>query len=282
MKSSNISRFKALKFALVALCAIVSIASISRADVEMLREQVSLVSGTTISGDASLEAAVVSGTTSATLDLAPDGLTSGTYNVTATLKSGTDQVLLGSFEVVDSGTSTTLTGTDSSPLLDNEVVFGGTDGIPLPQDLNPFNIATITISGTDNVAVLTADFTNVSDIAAGRLHVVVSGTGGVAAPTATGHLVVNARVHRGRLGGLFNLVGHNLPGKTMLELAINGTDVRAVRTDRRGNLHVIAVLHGNAANNHKHSRQSPINAFGTEAISIHYPNGGQDVLDVNF
>jgi len=285
MKSSNKSRFRSLGLtSLLAICAAFSVASIAHAStrVESLREEVRLVSGTatpTLGGDASLEAVDISGTASGTLELSPEGLASGTYNVTATLKTGTDVVVLGSFSVTASGTAVA-TGTDSSVFMDDDgddVVFGGTDGIPFPQNFNPFNLATVTISGTDDVAIMTADFTNPADIERAKLHVNIFGIPGVAAPTAFGHLVMNAHLHKRKLEALFNLVAHNLPSKTTLSLNLNGVAVGTVTTDRRGNLHLMGG-HGHGKH---HLLPSTVTPFDIQSVTLSYPNGGQDVLDLD-
>jgi hypothetical protein len=288
MKSSYRSRLSAVGLSVLALCAVLSIAPVAHAEMESLRENVDLVpavTGTTVDpalgGDASLNAVTVDGTTNATIEVSPEGLVSGSYNVTATLKSGTDSVHLGSF-VIDSGTAS-LSGTD--------LVYGGLNGTPLPVDLNPFNVASVAISGTDGAPILVGDFTSLSDINNAKLHANLPLVSESAVPTASGHLVINAKIHHGKSQGLFNLVAHGLPGNATLSAAVNGTDFGTVYTDKQGNLHIIGVVHQNAKAAHgngalhghshnSHNGISGINLFDIGTVSVHYP-GGLDVLTVD-
>jgi hypothetical protein len=175
----------------------------------------------------------------ASLAVSPTGLLSGTYNVSATLKSSGSSVLLGPV-VVDGSNAVSVTF--------------GTVTNPYPLGFNPYDVAEVMVSGSgldllnplDDMVFLVGDFTDPVTSLKSRLHVnkplvapapIMTGTDTVLPPTPEGRLVVNARFQKGQLRALINFYVRNLAPNTDYELAINGAPTGTTYTsDDKGRL----------------------------------------------
>ena len=157
------------------------------------------------------------------------------------------------------------------------VVFGGDSGNPIPAGVNPFDIATLVISDTTSTPILSADFTTSGTNASAGLNANIFVTPGVADPNATGHVVLHVATHKGHTRSSLNLNARGLPANTTLALALNGTDVGTVTTDKHGRLHVQTGRgngHGHRGNN---VLPNTADLSNLTTLSVHYV-GGQEVL----
>ena len=211
------------------------------------------------------------------LNIDPDGLPTGTYNVTATVKSGTAPVVLGQFNVAAPGTSGTgsVSPTDRENAAETVVKFGGS-GTALPAGLDLFDVTGVVISDTNSHPMLTANLATPSNSITFALHVESAIASGTAAPRAQGHLTMLARDHKHWPGiHTFELFAKNLPANISASLAVNGVDVGIVQTGKNGRL--LIVRHAGVA----HRKGIPyvnvlpptVGLFDINTLSVHYPGG---------
>ncbi len=192
--------------------------------------------------DLSFEASDDNGVTEAELGLHTHSLPPGTYSVSVTLKSDGSTVALGTFTVDAEGEGEIEFTTENEAENVAQPQDGGGDdngndenenegNLPFPAGFNPLDIATVTVSDANGTALFTADLTTTATISA-----TVQATPGAAAPNANGTASINAAMKKGRVKGVLNFVGHALPPKMPVAFAINGTVVKNLKTDKRGDV----------------------------------------------
>ena len=158
------------------------------------------------------------------LEVEPRGLPAGSYSVNAIRKSDGGSVLLTTFAVGS--------GQD-----DVEIELGH-NGTPFPGVIDPLDIASINLTAVNGVVLFTVDLSNLTTAVNMNIHVTKLATPGLGVPNATGNLVLNAFLSRGRVKGSLIFSGQGLPANTQVAIAVNGIRVKNVRINRNGNFNV--------------------------------------------
>jgi len=172
------------------------------------------------------------GTTQAELELDENGLPSGTFTVSVTLKSDGSTVQMGTFTIANGQTEAEVKfsnenenddqGENDDNQGDNQNENDGNEiDLPFPANVNPFDIATVSVSDSSGVVLFTADLTNPSTTIT-TLTGNITGKPGRMHPNATGSAVLNAIASHSRPNGSLRITGHGLPPNTLLNVAING------------------------------------------------------------
>jgi len=171
------------------------------------------------------------GTTQAELELDENGLPSGTFTVSVTLKSDGSPVQLGNFTIANGQTEAEIkfsneNENDNGDQNENDNGDQNENGgdeieLPFPANVNPFDIATVSVSDSSGVVLFNADLTNPSTTIT-TLTGNITGKPGRMHPNATGSAVLNAIASHSRPYGSLRITGHGLPPNTLLNVAING------------------------------------------------------------
>jgi hypothetical protein len=258
---------------------------------EQLQEEIALVATTNApagaTGQADLEVQDENGTNTAVVTVSTTGLVPGIYTVSVSLKSGSNSVVLGSFDTSASN-QTDGVGTDNQDVQSNDgesdqqgqngpqdqsgdvnnVEFGGDTGLPLPVDLNPMDIAMISVTDTQGVVLLVGDFSNLSQIAKGSFHAALAVEGGPMAPGASGQVRIKTVIRRGKARTAFSLVAQGVPAKQRFVLQINSNNAGVVKSNRKGSVRLNRLPRG-------------VNPLSILSIKLQ-DNGGTDVLKCKF
>ena len=225
---------------------------------EELQEEVALVATAEAPigarGSAEIEAENEDGVSSATLEVETEGLLPGIYTVSVvSLADGTSTTVLGTFPVEadsdDCDEDDDMDGDDegenesdhhdghresSDHKTEGELEIGKEDGLAFPDGFNPFDIGSVLVTDANGVIVLGGDFSSMAALTKCTFRAKVSITPGPAAPAATGHATVAARVRRHTMRQKFLLIGENLPANALLTLRINGQPAGTVQTTEKG------------------------------------------------
>jgi hypothetical protein len=217
-----------------------------------------------------LKAEDAAGVTNAKLKLKEQGLPDGTYSVSVTLKSDGSAVALGSFNVAAAttptpGSSVTPTPTPTaSPSAtphgddgddddddDNQgddddqgddghhgCEFGNGTSLPFPAGFNPMDIATISVSDSNGVVLFTADLTNTGGMSTLSFTANVLALPGANYSGANGTGTLTVAGAKGKSRGSLQLTVHGLPSKMPVTFAVNGSPVKNLVTDKKGNANV--------------------------------------------
>ena len=190
------------------------------------------------------------GTTQAELELDENGLPSGTFTVSVTLKSDGSTVQMGTFTIANGQTEAEVKfsnenenddqGENDDNQGDNQNENDGNEiDLPFPANVNPFDIATVSVSDSSGVVLFTADLTNPSTTIT-TLTGNITGKPGRMHPNATGSAVLNAIASHSRPNGSLRITGHGLPPNTLLNVAINGkaSNTNNFRTSSMGTANI--------------------------------------------
>jgi len=190
------------------------------------------------------------GTTQAELELDENGLPSGTFTVSVTLKSNGSTVQMGTFTIANGQTEAEVKfsnenenddqGENDDNQGDNQNENDGNEiDLPFPANVNPFDIATVSVSDSSGVVLFTADLTNPSTTIT-TLTGNITGKPGRMHPNATGSAVLNAIASHSRPNGSLRITGHGLPPNTLLNVAINGkaSNTNNFRTSSMGTANI--------------------------------------------
>jgi hypothetical protein len=193
--------------------------------------------------DLTFEAHDDDGVTEAELELRTHSLPPATYSVSVTLKSDGSTVALGTFTVDAEGEGEIefTTGTEAEDVAQHHDGGGEDNGgddndeneatLLFPAGFNPLDIATVTVSDANGTALFTADLTTATTI-----NATIQAAPGAAAPNANGTASINAVMKKGRAKGSLSFVGHALPPRLPVTIAINGAAVKNLKTDKRGDV----------------------------------------------
>ena len=248
---------------------------------------------------ASLEADDEDGVTQAKLKLESQGLPPGTYSVGVTLKSDGSTMPLGTFTVAATPTPTpsatpsaTPTATPTaSPGHDDDgededegdddsnndgehdsghhdCEFGDGTSLPFPAGFDPFNIATIVITDANGVVLFTADLTNIATMSSMNFTASVKAIAGAANPAVTGTAMLTSAATRGKGTGSLQLSAHGLPPKMPLTFAVNGTPVKNLTSNKRGDVNVSLKSKGKAS-----TLPAGISVFKVTSVGLHDKTG---------
>jgi hypothetical protein len=157
------------------------------------------------------------------LELEPRGLPAATYTLNAILKSDGSTVLLSTFTVGNQ---------------DQEEIEIGHDGAPLPSTVDPLDVASINVTAVNGDILFTADLTTLTNVSTLNVSVNKQATPGAGVPNATGNLIINGFLSRGRVKGFMQFTGQGLPPNAPVAIAVNGVSVKTLRTGKSGNLNV--------------------------------------------
>jgi hypothetical protein len=160
------------------------------------------------------------GVQTAELKLEPRNLPAATYSVGVTLKDGTS-VVVGTFTVDNEG--------------EGEIEFGH-DGNPFPANINPQDIASVTVSGVNGVVLFRADLSSLTSATSMNINVSKEATPGPGVPNATGNVLLNAFLSKGKVKGSLQLIGHGLPPNINVLVAVNGIPVKRLHTSNTGDV----------------------------------------------
>ncbi|MEI6351239.1 MAG: hypothetical protein WCP06_09040 [Verrucomicrobiota bacterium] len=172
------------------------------------------------------------------IEVDPEGLAEGTYTVSASMLSGSNQVLLGTLTIPVPVTSSTSTVVEDPGDVDTSAVEFGGDGTPLPAGIDLLDVGGVLVSDSNNNVVLSADLTSAG--ISKTFHVESAIVAGPAAPAAKGHLSILSKVRANSKGlNLFALAAKGLPKNITATLAIDGQDVATIQTGRRGAMAIL-------------------------------------------
>ena len=213
------------------------------------------------------------------IEVNQEGLADGTYTVTATLASGSNQVILGNLVLPVPVTSSTTAEPDDVDAAEAE--FGG-DGVPLPAGLDLLDVSGIVISDSNSATVLSADLSAANAISS-TFHVESSLVAGPAAPLARGHLSLISKSRKNWPGlRIFSLMAKGLPRNATVALAINGQDVATVLTGRLGTMAVLRHIGKPHLRGHRYINELPpsVDLSAIQTLSVHYA-GGAELFHIN-
>jgi len=177
-------------------------------------------------GRAAMQGEITSSTNTVTIKAETLGLLVGTYTTTIADQTGTNFYTLGTFDVnLSSNVFCASKGGTNT-------VGGGS--FPLPAGLDPTNVTTVSISDTNGLVDLSGDFTN----AHRRFPCVFDALIPVVPGPICTNLVGSARLYlcvtKGSTRCGLSLAATGCPPKSSLHLFVNGSEVGAVKSDRRG------------------------------------------------
>ncbi|HJT80504.1 MAG TPA: hypothetical protein VJ719_04835 [Chthoniobacterales bacterium] len=155
------------------------------------------------------------------MEIEPRGLPAGSYSVNAIRKSDGGSVLLTAFTVGS--------GQD-----DVEVELGH-DGTEFPGVINPLDIGSVNLTAVNGVVLFTIDLSNITTANSMNINVNKAAVAGAGVPNASGNVILNAFLSRGRVKGSLIFTGQGLPANMPVFVAVNGVRVKAVRINRNGN-----------------------------------------------
>ena len=171
----------------------------------------------------------LNGTNRASVNIRTRGLSEGTYNVTATLKSDTN--------IVDLGQITLAGGTNTNAILVSISDF------ELTNTVSAADIAQVAINDTNSAALLIADLIaapgNSVAMLNSRIRVLSDNTNTV----VHGSAVLRTFAHKGKQNNHFVMVVHGLPTNTTLHLVVNDVEIGTVKTSKQGTV-LIRKLNG--------------------------------------
>ena len=155
------------------------------------------------------------------LEVEPRGLPAGSYSLNAVRKSDGGSVLLTTFTIGS--------GQD-----DVEIELGH-NGTPFPGVIDPLDIASINLTAVNGVVLFTVDLSNLTTAVSMNINVTKLATPGAGVPNATGNLIINAFLSRGRVKGSLIFSGQGLPANTPVVVAVNGVPLKTLKINRNGN-----------------------------------------------
>jgi hypothetical protein len=200
------------------------------------------------------------------------GLLPGTYTATVFDRSGSLSAVLGTFVVAN--------GDDDDDGDDNSDENGGKrrgrgsdDGegeakFPVPDSIAAGDLGLLSITDAGNVEVLRGDFSDLSDAIRGHFRVRVPIVAGEVAPDASGRAELKGNASRGRGNGNLRLDARGLPASSTLVVFIDGVEMDAVRTDRKGRVRL-------------RRNQRAVDVFSISTLSLRDESGGE-VLSATF
>jgi len=189
---------------------------------EQLRQTVLLSATSSAPSNAAgrvvVEAENQNGVISAQLDLAVENLLPGSYLVKVTLKSTTNAVVLGRFDVA------------------GVVVPEADSGLELPAEVDPLDVTSLSIYDGSGAVILAGNFMDAAAVAGELFKAKVAVAGGDAAPNATGLAQMQTRFRKGVKQTKFRLFASGATPNATLTFKINGVEYGTVQTDQNGRL----------------------------------------------
>ncbi len=167
------------------------------------------------------------GESRASVNIRTRGLSEGTYNVTATLKSDSSTIDLGQI---------TLT-----PGSNTNAVLVSVSDFEITNDVSVADFGQVTINDSNSVALLVADLVTAPGNSLSIFNTRVRVTSDN--PDVRGSAVLHTFAHKGKQRGQFVMVVHGLPANTTLHLLVNDVDAGTVKTNKRGTV-LIRKLQG--------------------------------------